>query len=58
MRTTPVETDRAYFARRAAEQRRRAALARHPQAAAAHEHLAELLAGAGRPVLSLFGDAR
>jgi hypothetical protein len=56
---TRTESDRAYFARRAAEQRRRATLAGHPQAAAAHERLAELLAGTGRPVLGLFdGDSR
>lgn len=51
------ETDRAYYARRAAEQRARAAHARHPEAAAAHRQLADLLAAAmrpERPVLRLF----
>ena len=58
--TTPTdEGDRAYFARRAAEQRARAALARHPEAAAAHHRLADLLAAAtrpARPVLHLFAS--
>ena len=42
MRTT--ESDSAYYARRAAEEGRRAAIARHPAAAAAHQRLADLLA--------------
>lgn len=52
MRTITIstdETDRAYDARPAAQQRARAAHARHSGAAAAHQHLADLLAAAVRP---------
>lgn len=60
MRTITIsadESDHAYYARRAAEERARAESARHPEAAAAHQQLADLLAAAmrpERPVLRLF----
>lgn len=61
-----IESEQGYFLRRAGEERQRAALARHPAAAAAHRQLAGLLAReaarvaprrAVRPVLHLRHDA-